>query len=229
LIILGLNAFHGDSSAALIRDGKLVAAAEEERFRRIKHWAGFPSKSVEWCLAHAGLTLSDVDHVAINQNGFANFGRKLAYVIFNHNDPALLMQRFRNRRARKTSGNSWKKLFHHNSCELRYIILNIIWHIYRRRSMSRPSRKLLSFPLMVLGILRVRPYAIANGARWVFTGQWGVSFDVYYFGPSAEAFIGKWAHNWHPPGEMAQYQAAVGQPFEEKQTSCGSRRQGPRW
>jgi len=42
VVILGLNAFHGDSSAALVRDGKLVAAAEEERFRRIKHWAGFP-------------------------------------------------------------------------------------------------------------------------------------------------------------------------------------------
>jgi carbamoyltransferase len=48
--ILGLNAFHGDSSAALIRDGVLVAAAEEERFRRVKHWAGFPSQSIAYCL-----------------------------------------------------------------------------------------------------------------------------------------------------------------------------------
>jgi carbamoyltransferase len=101
LIVLGLNAFHGDSSAALVRDGVLVAAAEEERFRRVKHWAGLPSKSIEWCLADAGVTLSDVDHVAINQNGLANFGRKLAYVMFKRPDPALLMQRLRNRQARK--------------------------------------------------------------------------------------------------------------------------------
>ncbi len=54
MIILGLNAFHADSSAALVRDGKLIAAAEEERFRRIKHWAGFPSQAVAYCLREAG-------------------------------------------------------------------------------------------------------------------------------------------------------------------------------
>ena len=64
MIVLGLNAFHGDSSAALVRDGRLVAAAEEERFRRIKHWAGFPSQSVAYCLQEAGLRLGDVEHVA---------------------------------------------------------------------------------------------------------------------------------------------------------------------
>jgi carbamoyltransferase len=46
MIILGLNCFHGDSSAAIVRDGTLVAAAEEERFRRIKHWAGFPAQAI---------------------------------------------------------------------------------------------------------------------------------------------------------------------------------------
>ena len=53
MIILGLNAFHGDSAAALVRDGKLVAAAEEERFRRVKHWAGFPSQAIAYCLREA--------------------------------------------------------------------------------------------------------------------------------------------------------------------------------
>jgi hypothetical protein len=50
MIILGLNAFHADSSAALLKDGKLIAAAEEERFRRTKHWAGFPSQAIAYCL-----------------------------------------------------------------------------------------------------------------------------------------------------------------------------------
>ena len=62
MIILGLNAFHADSSAALVRDGKLIAAAEEERFRRIKHWAGFPSQAIAYCLSEAGIKLSDIDH-----------------------------------------------------------------------------------------------------------------------------------------------------------------------
>jgi len=50
MIILGLNAFHCDSAAALVRDGVLLAAAEEERFRRVKHWAGFPAEAIKYCL-----------------------------------------------------------------------------------------------------------------------------------------------------------------------------------
>ena len=50
MLILGLNAYHGDSSACILKDGKIIAAAEEERFRRIKHWAGFPSEAIRWCL-----------------------------------------------------------------------------------------------------------------------------------------------------------------------------------
>jgi carbamoyltransferase len=56
LIILGLNAFHGDSSACLVIDGKMVAAVEEERFRRLKHWAGFPALSIAYCLKEAGIS-----------------------------------------------------------------------------------------------------------------------------------------------------------------------------
>ncbi len=81
MIILGLNAFHGDSAAALVRDGVLVAAAEEERFRRIKHWAGFPSQAIAWCLREAGLALADVDHVAVNQDSRANRLRKIGYLL----------------------------------------------------------------------------------------------------------------------------------------------------
>ena len=66
--ILGINAFHGDAAACLVRDGQLVAAAEEERFRRIKHWAGFPRQAIRYCLGEAGIRLSDVDHVALNQD-----------------------------------------------------------------------------------------------------------------------------------------------------------------
>src|SRR3954451_15968576 len=100
MIILGLNAFHADSSAALIRDGKLIAAAEEERFRRVKHWAGFPSQAIAYCLGAAGLTLGDVDHVAVNQNSAAQWSRKLAYLATTRPNPGLVRERIRNRRAR---------------------------------------------------------------------------------------------------------------------------------
>jgi carbamoyltransferase len=75
--ILGLNAYHGDAAAALVVDGELVAAAEEERFNRVKHVAGFPSLAAAWCLSEAGLKPSDLDHVAIGRNPRANIGAKL--------------------------------------------------------------------------------------------------------------------------------------------------------
>jgi carbamoyltransferase len=101
MIILGLNAFHGDSSAALVRDGVLVAAAEEERFRRVKHWAGFPRESIAYCLREAGVGLADLDHVAVNQDSQANIPRKIGYLLTNVTDVRLLLDRFRNRRKRK--------------------------------------------------------------------------------------------------------------------------------
>jgi carbamoyltransferase len=74
--ILGLNAYHGDSSACLVIDGKLVAAAEEERFRRIKHWAGFPVESIKYCLRAGGISINKIDHIAINRNPNANLLKK---------------------------------------------------------------------------------------------------------------------------------------------------------
>jgi carbamoyltransferase len=100
VIILGLNAFHGDSSAALVRDGQLIAAAEEERFRRIKHWAGFPVHAISYCLSQAGVQLSDVEHIAFNQNNRANLMRKIGYFLIRRPKINLVLSRLRNRRAR---------------------------------------------------------------------------------------------------------------------------------
>jgi carbamoyltransferase len=100
MIILGLNAFHADSSAALVRDGKLIAAAEEERFRRVKHWAGFPLHAIAYCLREAGVCLSDVDHIGFNQNSRANLMRKVVYVLVKPPSISLVLRRLRNRRDR---------------------------------------------------------------------------------------------------------------------------------
>jgi carbamoyltransferase len=75
--ILGLNAYHGDAAAALVVDGELVAAAEEERFNRVKHCAGFPALAAAWCLEDAGLAPDQLDHVAIARDPRANLGHKL--------------------------------------------------------------------------------------------------------------------------------------------------------
>ncbi|HNJ58932.1 MAG TPA: carbamoyltransferase N-terminal domain-containing protein, partial [Chitinophagaceae bacterium] len=68
MIILGINAYHADSSVAIFKDGIMIAATEEERFRRIKHWAGFPSMAIEFCLKEVGVTLKEVDHIAIGRD-----------------------------------------------------------------------------------------------------------------------------------------------------------------
>lgn len=79
--ILGINAYHGNASAAIVCDGRLVAAVEEERFNRVKYAAGFPAQAVQYCLKEAGLTLGEVDHVAVPRNPFARLGRKLFYAL----------------------------------------------------------------------------------------------------------------------------------------------------
>ena len=61
MLILGLNAYHGDSSACILKDGLLIAAAEEERFNRIKHWSGFPKESVKYCLKEGKVSIDDID------------------------------------------------------------------------------------------------------------------------------------------------------------------------
>ncbi len=96
--ILGINAYHGDSSACLVRNGSLVAAAEEERFRRIKHWAGLPTEAIAYCLREAGIKLGDVDHIAINRNPRVNNFRRLLFVLSKRPNPGLVLHRLRNMR-----------------------------------------------------------------------------------------------------------------------------------
>ncbi|MEN9574418.1 MAG: hypothetical protein RL514_2273 [Verrucomicrobiota bacterium] len=95
-VILGLNAIHGDSAACLVRDGKLVACAEEERFRRIKHWSGMPSEAIRYCLREAGLKLADVEHVTLNRDPSVNNFRRIAYALRRLPSPKLILNRVRN-------------------------------------------------------------------------------------------------------------------------------------
>ena len=81
--ILGISAFYHDSAAALIEDGRIVAAAQEERFNRQKHFAGFPRQAVAYCLAEAGCDLDGVDHIAFYDKPFLKFERLLeTYLAF---------------------------------------------------------------------------------------------------------------------------------------------------
>jgi len=99
MTILGLNAYHADSAACLIVDGKVVAAAEEERFRRIKHWAGLPTNAIDYCLHEGRLRWSDVDHIAINRQPSVNNWRRLHFVLTHRPHPKLIAQKIKNIRS----------------------------------------------------------------------------------------------------------------------------------
>ena len=79
MYILGINAYHGDASAAIIKDGELLAAVEEERFNRVKHCAGFPSEAVRYCLRAAGIQIEDVAHIGISRDPAAHLHKKVLF------------------------------------------------------------------------------------------------------------------------------------------------------
>src|SRR6266536_964685 len=79
MYILGINGYHGGAAACLIKDGKLIAAVEEERFNRQKYWAGFPAQAIQFCLKEAGISPYDLVHVGISRNPIANLHKKILY------------------------------------------------------------------------------------------------------------------------------------------------------
>ncbi len=110
-IIVGINAYHGDSSACIIKDGVLLTAVEEERFRRVKHWAGFPSKSIEFCLDYADIEISDVDIISINSDPKAHFFSKILFSLTNNPSFDLVLDRLKNAKKRNSILNEIKQLF----------------------------------------------------------------------------------------------------------------------
>src|SRR5271154_3947575 len=83
MLILGLNMFHADASAAIVHDGEVVFAIAEERLNRRKHFGGFPALAVKTCLDAVGARISDIDHVAVGQDSDANLTKKVQYALAN--------------------------------------------------------------------------------------------------------------------------------------------------
>ena len=81
MIILGVNAYHANAAAAIIVDGRLIAAVEEERLNRVKYAAGLPARAIQFCLDRAGVKLTEVDHIAIPRDPYARLGTKLRFAV----------------------------------------------------------------------------------------------------------------------------------------------------
>ncbi len=81
MIILGINAYHANAAAAIVVDGRLIAAVEEERLNRVKYAAGLPARAIQFCLDRAGAQLTEVDHIAIPRDPWARLGTKLRFAV----------------------------------------------------------------------------------------------------------------------------------------------------
>lgn len=112
MTILGINAYHADSSAAIFIDGKLIAATEEERFTRVKHWAGFPAKAIAFCLKEAGITLEELDHIAIGRDPKAKMKNKMAFLAKNPlANVGMVMDRLKNAKSVSSLEEEFAKAF----------------------------------------------------------------------------------------------------------------------
>jgi carbamoyltransferase len=129
MIILGLNAYHGDSSACIIVDGKLIAAAEEERFKRVKHWAGLPAQAITFCLEEAGVTIKDIDYLAVNRDPKANFRKKALFALSKGPSFTLVKDRIRNASRISNIKTALGEMLNVKSEKIRAEILNVEHHV----------------------------------------------------------------------------------------------------
>ena len=128
MYILGINAYHGDSSACLVKDGRIICALEEERITRIKHWAGFPSEAIKFCLGDAGITLNDVDFITISRDPKVNFHKKFFYALSYPTGIVRNLDRLLNANKVLSLKEELAKLFRLNVCDIKSKIYNVEHH-----------------------------------------------------------------------------------------------------
>jgi len=111
MYIIGINSYHPDSSACIIKDGKLIFAVEEERLTRIKHWSGFPTLSIKHCLNEANIKLSEVDYISINRDPKANLFKKFLHVLRYRPSINLILDRLKFKKKYQTLDLIFEKEF----------------------------------------------------------------------------------------------------------------------
>ena len=128
MYILGINAYHGDSSACLLKDGIVVCATEEERIRRIKHWAGFPSQAIKFCLEDEGITIEQVDYITISRDPKANFYKKILHALRYSMSISAIWDRLGNSKKVSSVKQELANLFHLPIASIKAEVHNIEHH-----------------------------------------------------------------------------------------------------
>jgi carbamoyltransferase len=127
--ILGINAFHADSSACILVNGEIVCAIEEERLTRIKHWAGFPKHAIESCLGKAELKIENLDYIAINRDPNAHIFEKVNYTIRNKPSLKNIISRVRSRNNDHYLSDLFEKIFKVDKKLIEKKIINVEHHL----------------------------------------------------------------------------------------------------
>lgn len=190
MIVLGLNAFHADSAAALVVDGELINAAEEERFRRIKHWAGFPSQAIAWCLEDAKLDLRQVDIVAINTDPGAARLERAAYALRNLPKPSMILDRLRARKKRVSIAEHFAKEF--SGREFRAQVVPVEHHLAHLASAFYPSGYEDAVALSVdgFGDFASAAWGLAHAGKVSVDGKVGFPHSLGIFYQALTQFLG---------------------------------------
>ncbi len=194
--ILGINAYHGDSSACLIKDGKLIAALEEERIRRIKHWAGFPSEAIKFCLNFAGIDIKDVDYVAISRNPRAHFFKKIIFVLKNRPKIGFVFSRLKN--LAKVGGviHELEKEFGTDAAKLKSKIYNIEHHPAHLASafFVSPYDKTALLTVDGMGDFISTMWGIGEGNRMKILGTVGYPHSLGFIYTAITQYLGFWKY-----------------------------------
>lgn len=191
MIILGINAHHADASAALIVDGKLVAAAEEERFRRVKHWAGFPSTAIQYCLREAGLaSINDVHHIAVNRDPNARMLKRAKFLLAKRPSFGAIKRRLENRAKIKDIAGEIADTFHIDS--LKPALHNVEHHRAHLASafFVAPFEESAVLSIDGFGDFVSSMWGIARGNRIEVLGEIGFPHSLGIFYTAMTQYLG---------------------------------------
>ena len=167
MYILGINAYHGDSSACLLKDGELIAASEEERFKRIKHWAGFPSEAIKFCLDDANIKLADLDYITISRDPKANLHKKVLHVLKNRTSLKSVINRIANSRKVASFKSQLADIEGIEESEIRAEIVNVEHHKSHLASafFASPFEEAALFSIDGFGDFTSTMFAIGKGNK----------------------------------------------------------------
>jgi len=193
MYILGINAYHGDSSAAILKDGKIIAAAEEERFTREKHWAGFPKNAIEYCLKEANISLEDLDYIAINRNPKANLEQKLLYLIKKKPSFGMLMNRVKNQKKWANLRDEFRKYF---ETDIKAKIVNVEHHKAHMASsfLASPFEKSAILSIDGFGDFVSTAFGVGNGNKMEIFNRIYFPHSLGIFYQAMTQYLGFWKY-----------------------------------